>query len=441
MADFRPRRLPDPDHLVKKNARRLERLAAEAKKREEAAAKEAKLLQKLKAATNEVTPTVIEQAVLGSSGDPDAAAARRLLPLGIGIDAKTKETKESFCVFLKAILKKAPKIFDEPNVAQKLWWVYAAPMVRDIKDWVPDGRSRGAIYRSLVKHVLVLYPIPNFLYNLFEEPGDHILLFCYIAQGGSVAEAVRSGMIPAPLTKKMCHLFMQATSDYGCVHAIRRAQVLAFGGSQRVVWAFCHSFLRTFQTQGLADNEAFWSTVIQWICANPMLDPTQIGPLLDYIRFKRNENATFSMKGRTPVAMIRDMEIWHGDMAKIKKLNGAVFKPSGFNAGTWTEGSEEKKSLWMITEILSSKELAAEGKKMKHCVYSYARRIEHGDTSIWSLQRTRAVEGTEKYLTIEVQNGSRSIVQARGICNRMPSEVERRFMRQWALENSLTMRA
>ena len=64
---------------------------------------------------------------------------------------------------------------------------------------------------------------------------------------------------------------------------------------------------------------------------------------------------------------------------------------------------------------------------MRHCVYSYSSWCSRGRVSIWSLRCNDT-----RQLTLEVNNQSCAIVQARGICNAGPTVVQRREMGRWA---------
>lgn len=82
--------------------------------------------------------------------------------------------------------------------------------------------------------------------------------------------------------------------------------------------------------------------------------------------------------------------------------------------------------------------LIARWQRMRHCVYSYGRSIQNGDCSIWSLIYKK--EDSEfSHLTIEVRSRDKCIVQARGPCNRRPTDKERMLMSKWASHAGLTV--
>jgi PcfJ-like protein len=95
--------------------------------------------------------------------------------------------------------------------------------------------------------------------------------------------------------------------------------------------------------------------------------------------------------------------------------------------------------IWRVGEVLSSKDPLAEGRRMGHCVYSYARSIESGQTSIWSmtLENGLGSTGTWAMLTIEVRNELGRVVQARGRFNRLASTAEHQILMRWAGLNGL----
>lgn len=138
--------------------------------------------------------------------------------------------------------------------------------------------------------------------------------------------------------------------------------------------------------------------------------------------------------------MLRGMTEWHGELAKVKAINGKTFEPSGFKNFEVDRKEGRDVIHWKITEILSSKRLIEEGRELHHCVASYAYRIENGQESIWSLTRSKGYDPTvERVVTIEVVNVNRSVVQARGKFNKMIESNAFQVMQLWAQENRMTI--
>lgn len=348
----------------------------------------------------------------------------------IGLDRDVK--LEQLLLF---VADNAPRLID-PTYAPALYWMSKLEWVRPLTDWKPRGKGRETVFRSLAEHLLAKYPMPALLWNaFFERSAEQLHPFVgFVAGGGSLFKAVQQDLLPVPLTKRMCHDLMNLPAER-FTSAVRRVLVKAHGGDLRLHQAWMATHVgEQIQTR---EEEDFWVTVLHWFAANPMLDSAQISPLIDFIAFRRRDNPAFSMKGRSPLAMLRGMHLWHGDLAKEKAIKGIIFQPSGFEGKTYLHkvrlehGGTHEES-WKVTEITCSKGLAAEGRAQKHCVYSYAWRIEDGKVSIWSMTCD-----DERRLTIEVQNESGRIVQARGKHNRMPTSDESRFLIRWAGDNAL----
>lgn len=56
------------------------------------------------------------------------------------------------------------------------------------------------------------------------------------------------------------------------------------------------------------EDETFWLSVLAFLAKNPMLEPSQISPLVDYISHRRREDVNFSMKGRSVLALLHNMK-------------------------------------------------------------------------------------------------------------------------------------
>ena len=430
----------------RKNSRRAYRQSrkeiSEATKERRASLKELKLqrLAKQEVAVAEALkrPTGPRQQVLDALDTESKKRGQLFHGLCIGNALQRKiglERDGQLDRLMLFVADKAPRLID-PTYAPALYWVSKLPWVRCLEDWQPRGKGRDTVFRSLAEHLLAKYPMPALLWNaLFEASAEQLHTFVgFVAGGGSLYKAVQQDLLPVPLTRAMCHELMTLPAER-FTSAVRRVLVKAHGGDLRLHQAWMATRVgEAIQTRA---EEDFWITVLRWFAANPLLDRAQLGPLIDFIAFRRAGNPDFSMKGRSPLAMLRGMHTWHGDLAKEKAIKGITFQPSGFESKNYlnkvklpTGGTHEE--TWKVTEIACSKELAAEGRALKHCVYSYAWRIEDGEVSIWSMTRD-----DERCLTIEVLNGSGRIVQARGKCNRRPTSDESRFLIRWAGDNAL----
>lgn len=380
----------------------------------------------------------VEQALKeGSTHSLFAQLRRRNQQIGWG-------SKERRAELLSFLAKVSSRLISEEMMAP-LALLTGFVWLRPLEEWEPSGKSKETVFRSLAEHLLAKYPTPHFLWSTFfyEAPFpsqvDLPAVTAHVAGGGAFYDLVKEGKIPLALTRKQCHEFLQTTSAYSFVNGLRRIQVLSHGGDERLYRLWVGSELVHLKD---AKDEAFWDTVLRLFARNPLLDPNQVDPLLDYIRYQRGHvrraGGEFSMKGRSIPSLMRDMETWHGALAKDRQVTGEVFTPSGYAEGTYErsykEGGRKESVVWTITEILNAKELAAEGRALHHCVYSYARSISARHTSIWSLK----CDGI-RVTTIEVTNTAHKIVQYRGNFNAMPKAREFQILTAWATENGLTI--
>jgi hypothetical protein len=343
------------------------------------------------------------------------------------------------------VLERAPRLADEPYNGALRRLVEVAH-VRPLGDWSQRGKGRDAIFRSLAEHLLARYAMPAMLWSVFfdgRNAGRLVPVVVHVAGGGSLFEAVRDPSFPLPLTRRMCHELLAEAWSGTFLQAIRRVQVRAAGGDARLF----ATWMRTARAQaiGSREEEAFWTTVIAWLAKNP-LDAMQIGPLMDFIVHRRHHDTTFSMTGRSAAAMIRGMQEWHRELAQEKVIHGTVFEPSGLRpiAIDLSERGREgavRKQVWRVEEVLNAKDLAAEGRRMGHCVYSYAWAIERRQTSIWTmtLEDGDGETGRWAMLTVEVRNESKRIVQARGRFNRGATSAEHKILLRWAGANGLAV--
>lgn len=393
-------------------------------------------------------------------------------------------------------------------------------IIRSPETWNPQGRAPKTMWRSFVKHLFVKYPIPDGWLDVFEDHVDDerrnaqgvidrlldrqvnwVILFpgmtvwtrntiLRVAQGESLFKILQEeDSMPIQMTRKMCQEAVRASS-FNFNASIRRAQVLGCGGSAAMVREVLKADGNLGHPTWNKRNEEFILSFFQWFANQGMLDAAQVRPLWDYLSWRRHhderDGKVFTLKGRTALSAMRDMEAWHNELSKTPVVK-TEFEKSGYKP--WSSQilvdplrslqklqethrnlmsvpamaeafqeivetvkygnklTEEQVDLIVahrpdieidsvsIQEILSSEELHKEGKELHHCVYSYSSSVKSGHTSIWSYKRNN-----KRTLTIEVSNGPGAIVQVRGLMNRKTTQVENRAVQQWASFAGLSVR-
>lgn len=379
----------------------------------------------------------------------------------------TNRFKDVFSMTAFAPLqKKSRKIAESPQawtvlhrllLCQEQW-------VNEVSTWKPRGKAVTTLLRGLIRHLICKYPMPAYWYSVWFEGTEQMQNwrgggqnadlggvnrafvgnFVKLAQGTGMHKLVKKLEFPVPLTKKQCHALMQQRKVNTVPHAVRWTQVQSFGGERRLAEALCDS--NWGDACGGLDFEEFQATVIQWFCAQGMLDMTQVGPLIDYMENCRRENDGWAITGRTVTSLMRDMEEWHRNLVHRRRQFRAAahaarykpppekFKSSGFEM--WFESRKTKDSRGRqihenhrVDELLTYKGLLEEGRDLHHCISSYAHNIGRGATSIWSYSKDKM-----KILTIELHNPTKTIRQIRGSRNRMPTSSEMLYVQKWARE-------
>lgn len=329
---------------------------------------------------------------------------------------------------------------------------HAEDWMRPVAEWVPPSHNPRKQFHHLACHLLARYEVPVFMDAAFfsaemPEAGLHQAWFKHIGAG----QNIRTADLPVALNKKSAHCFLTAPADLSIAHALRWGQVLGQGGSPALARAVIGSRLgQSFE------NEDFWSTAILFFANNPMLDPEHIGPIVDFIheqkyvpqriaqpggRVEQRPPAqpNFSMKSRSIPKLLRQVDEWHAALARQvlpaaeAELDRAGGKKSRIRPVYWGASSigefeekQEDKQLgetvtWSVKELLSNRELGAEGREMGHCVYTYANSCRNGSTSIWSLGVEDGQGRRHRILTIAIDPRTRTITQIRGRYNVLPT--------------------
>jgi hypothetical protein len=319
-----------------------------------------------------------------------------------------------------------------------------------MKDWKPGSHNADRQFSSLARHLLAKYEVPVFMDSAwFHKMKKEQRWFLHIGSGRNIRTAPE---LPFPLTKKMAHYFMEAPDYYSINEAFRWGQVHALNGNQRLTDALRGTRLfREFR-----DNE-FELSVIRFFVNNPMLDTVHIAPMIDYIWHQKYdgrrvfvargvaedrgpEQPNFSMAGRTPESLLRQVEAWHRQLGKETKSGNLQWERSNIKDFELRTGSKVNGNLktWRIKELLDSRELIAEGRAMKHCIASYAHSCARRRCAIFALE-SQDEDGIEKLLTIEVLLSDRKICEVRGKFNRYATQKELSILKRWALHERLTI--
>lgn len=318
--------------------------------------------------------------------------------------------------------------------------------------WKSPTHNSHRQFSSLARHLLADWPVPPFMDSVWFKGNSPESLrqqkwFPHLGAG----QNIRTADLPLPFTKKMAHSFMQAPPDFTVEAALRWGQIHGLGGNARLVRAILGTRLGANFEQ-----DAFWTTVLLFLITNPMFDLAQVGPVIDYLHHQKFVSQEvflapgvverreppqphFTIKGRTPASLLRQVRSWHGELAQVRHPQ-AQWPRSEIDGFEWIERLDKNETLriWTIRELTSTHELVAEGQALKHCVATYAQSCLQGSCSIWTLE-VETEQRRSKVLTIEVQRASKAICQVRGRCNALPGEKHLGILRRWAEQSGLRL--
>jgi hypothetical protein len=320
-------------------------------------------------------------------------------------------------------------------IAQHLYGLYSVP--KHFQDEVWDIREVPAATYQYRRRPVVA---PSTRLTNIELAGAQAWYKC-VASGGSLYKEYTKNF----LTKKMTHAFLNPpismTFREAMVYAVASSFTSDFGIQTRLMKSkintkplFVFAEMGTAAPQGNVNTIHFWQEIIRFFCEHPV----PINKLNDFVDFISAQEAGWSIKGRTIESLENQMEQWHRHLSRQKVLGNRVWDGLPLHDSVYGAEHDAKGNVvdWKFFQIKNSKDLALEGSKLHHCVYSYQAQCISGHTSIWSLSMKRGVAGDfEKQITIEVRDTT--IVQVRGYANRVANSAEKAIIHKWARDSGL----
>lgn len=313
------------------------------------------------------------------------------------------------------------------------WWI------RPLEGWRPKRRDADSQLGELLRYLFAEWPVPAFLdtaWTLGHVAGQR--WFRHVGLGRSIRSAPR---LPLELSRRASGWFVRAPDGLTPDGAVRYAQVRAFGADSAQGLAIAGSRLRHDFTRG-----EFWQTVIHWLLAHGEVPVSEYGPIIDWIHATRHEIAhgaeapvhpSLTMRGRRPERVLEEVRAWHARLAKARLGIGLEWDHA-HDIADWrhAEGEGRSRTVFEVQQLLDHRELAREGRLMRHCVEAYSVDCHAGRSTIWSFRKHGALDPDPvRQLTLEL-NGRR-LVQARGRWNKAPTDEAWRLLRLWCREREL----
>ena len=321
--------------------------------------------------------------------------------------------------------------------------------LRPLEDWKPKSKNLERRFGELTHHLFDQFgDVPGFMEKVWlrnDRPSWRYRdWYVHLGRGHNL----RTAKTPVPLTKKMAHHFLKAPEDYTVEQAIRWGQLKALDATDNAINAVVATRLgRSFE------HEEFWFSVFRFFADNPMLDPRQISPIIDYLQNQRFEPTQveiapgqwrqdpppqpgLTMNGRQVDVLLRQVDAWHDSLGNLRGLPDGAYDQAAFTGFSAERKTGDTSVRWSIRQLRSAKDLQLESNELKHCVASYHWSCARGKCTIWSLSKSHNGADYQRCQTIEVDN-SNTIVQCRGLANRDPSSEEWSIVNAWARDTQL----
>lgn len=287
--------------------------------------------------------------------------------------------------------------------------------LRPLSDWKPKSKNALRQFGELTHYLFDKYgDVPQFMESAWlrnDRPSWRYRdWYIHLGRGYNL----RKAKSPVKISKRMAHEFLSAPKDYTVEQAVRWAQLRAMDVSRPTIDAVAATRLgRSFV------NEGFWITVLRFVADNPMLDPRQIGPIIDYLQNQKFEGVEvevapgqwrreppaqpgLSMRHRTVQTLLSQVDAWHRQLGSIKSYAEGTYDAAPFNGAAIEKRNAGTKVDWIIRQLRTHKDLVAESNELRHCVSSYHWSCARGDCTIWSLAASTDGKSFERRQTIEV---------------------------------------
>lgn len=363
---------------------------------------------------------------------------------------------EAYEVSLRRVSQRARPAPDFDRAIEEAKRGFAADVVRDAWAWRPQMKTRdpARLRLAAARHLFARYPVPDHLEQIWIGSdglgADEIHLrkrwYIVAAGGGSLYKAGAD----AWLSRKEVHAFLNPPGCLGFEEAIWHAIVRPFTDDAGIALRIARSRIARSPRADIG----FWREAARFFCKHRIAIEA-MNDLCDYLADCLRRHPDYSLKGRTPASLDRQMRDWHRDLAAIARIEaarrraeeaqarargawsaeppaGGRWQGAALEDWSWTPSSKDRsqREVYWVIQLGTAADLVAETRAMHHCVASYAAKCIGGHASIWSLRR-RAAGTTERLLTIELDRQFRA-VQIRGFANRLARPEERKILERWA---------
>lgn len=317
---------------------------------------------------------------------------------------------------------------------------------RKLESWkVPKSKDELILFRSLYAHLFVRYDLAKCVLSEIKMQPQLIDLDKMIdfAQGLGIHKMKWSNF---DMNGKVNFYFNNAPRRFSLVEAIWWAKIKSMQVNDSV--AYC--MIGQLQLHSETKWEETYEDFIFFVRKFNVSDSGLLKEIFNFLLYQKelkwysiklDEEVSvsipalfpeFTLKGRSMASVLLHIAEWK-KLIVIYKENGknALFPIPKINEFT----SKESDHNLTIKRLKGIKELADEGRIMKHCVYTnYAQDCISGISYIYSVKLARNGLKAKRVATVEVSTlyDKLSILEFQGKCNTPPSKFVIEKVKDWA---------
>src|SRR5262249_38581361 len=228
--------------------------------------------------------------------------------------------------------------------------------------WCCRVRSRSPERRflALVKFAFASYSVARHLEHAWIEGTDRDWpdfrrWYIVTSQGGSLYRQAAH----AVLSKLETHHFLNAPEAVGssrraCWYAVGRAQTEHLG----VAWRIAQTRLSVF-----CITSPFWKETARYFARNPT-SIAEMNDLIDFLQAAREDDESYSLKGRSLATLRRRMSEWHRALRRREIVCGGNWDGHALPDSEYQTGGDHNRAIWRFKQIKTGNDLFKEGQRM-----------------------------------------------------------------------------
>jgi hypothetical protein len=259
-------------------------------------------------------------------------------------------------------------------------------------------------------------------------------------------------------TKTEAHYFLSSRISYKNNSSVIAMYFEAKCKARNFAQSLCDVVIKTFTVKFIDSYDSVIVTGFLDLLARHTdyrFNGDELGDICDFINTKIikkyeqpfRKKISFSFSGRTINSVIMLANEWHAEQQREIELRQRL----GYGSRQapvmekW-EGLyipnfkyENNDCIWTIKQLCNIHELTNEGRRMKHCVASYAYKCAAGSCGIFNVScKSRLTNISESIATVEVASDWR-VVQIKGKCNSVVSGRAMNVITRWAQQNRIVI--